>query len=196
MYDIEKEIRLKIQITSILLICFFVTACAPSESAIATAIAQTETSMPTNTSTPLPTPTITPMPTSTPVPTYTTAPLLASIAGIWTGVDKGTVGGDPRPGREVGVTLLAECALGQICGSATTIVNDELCLKDLILVEAKKDELIFIFEGSARDGSAAVCSQGGTYTLQSLPDGTLSYALDGFNDKGLRIKKTAILERR
>jgi hypothetical protein len=52
-------------------------ACGPSDSQIATAVAQTESAKPTNTATPAPTPTHTPEPTRTPTPTIEPTPTIA-----------------------------------------------------------------------------------------------------------------------
>jgi hypothetical protein len=156
------------------------------------------TSTPVQTNTPLPTntslPTATPLPTNTPLPTDTPVLLLKSIAGMWVGVDKGTLGGDSRPGREIEVTILADCSIGSICGTATGLINGELCVSNLTLIEIKDET--YTFEGMKKEGSASFCGEGGSYTLKPIPDGTLSYALDSYNSAGKRIEKTAILNLR
>lgn len=64
-------------IASLLLIAVLLAACAPSQSAVQTAIAQTAAAAPT--STPQPTATSTPEPTETPTPAPTTDPCYASF---------------------------------------------------------------------------------------------------------------------
>jgi len=154
--------------------------------------ASTKTNPPTEP--PSATPTI-PSVSETPDPalTYLAQPY-ESITGVWSGTDEGTVGGNPVSGREVEVTILGDCSIGNICGTTTTLVNDELCYKNMILIEVKNDT--FIFEGQVKEGSGSFCGEGGLITLKPLQDGTLLYGLDSINSEGKQVKKSAILNLR
>jgi hypothetical protein len=126
--------RCKTIALSILVFGLLLSGCLPGQF-----LGPTITPSPTVTNTPTFTPTFTPTSTATftLTATSTPVPLLEAIAGNWTGIDKGTVGGDPVPGREVEITIIADCSIGNICGTSTTLVNDELLVSDLVLIEIK-----------------------------------------------------------
>jgi hypothetical protein len=146
----------------------------------------------TNTFVPTSTPTI--VSTNTLAPTDIPMPNLESISGIWEGMDEGTVNGTPVSGREIELTLLADCSIGNKCGAASTLVDGSLCIKNLIW-SGKKNET-FIFEGIMKEGSASFCGEGGTITLTLMSNGTLSYTLESYNSSGSQVNKTATLNLR
>ena len=139
------------------------------------------------TRTPSPTLTVTASPTSTQIPSETPVPLSAPIAGNWIGLDKGTVGGNPVPDREVEMTIKADCNLGDECGSRVVQVNGSQCGGSLILVDVQDN--VYTFETVPFEESASFCGDGGEIIVRSMPDGTLTSESDGYNSSGARVIK-------
>lgn len=135
-----------------IILVLLVAACTPSETAIETAIAQTQEAAPTFTLLP-PTktavPTNSPMPTltQTSVPTETPEPL--PIAGSWKGKTSSTIGGNPGSERIVTVSIPIDCQIGDTCGYSSV---EDACNYEMTLKEVQGD--VYIFDVSTATGES------------------------------------------
>jgi hypothetical protein len=93
------------------------------------------------------------------------------IAGYWSGTVAGYLdSGDELPPRDIGILIIADCSIGDVCGKFS---EGDQCPGDIILKMVDGNRYSFLSETVI--GTRHICGEGNTSTidLELLSDGTI-----------------------